>query len=333
MVDWPVPWQPVEGPSDGVLRQVEYLLLMAVLGGAGRIPHGARRALAGSMARLARRVDRRRSTAARVFLRQALGQDLGGRDLEDRVIQAWRHFFEVILEVQAFERRVPMDRIEEHFDVHWTDEAREVRDSPKGALIVAGHIGNWEGLPRILPRIGFGPLYGIGKPPKSRPLSREIQRSRERYGIRLLPRRGAIASIGKILASGSNVVLLLDQRARVKPVLAPFLGRPARCDRTAGIILRRFDVPALMCSCIRTADPLHYRVGFHGILRPADLKGHDRGKSGEGVAEMAATWVNREVEQQIQAWPEQYFWLHDRYRDTPVDPPPAGPSNGGAETH
>jgi KDO2-lipid IV(A) lauroyltransferase len=304
--DWPVPRQEVLGKRGGALAWIECQLVRGIVGGAARLPAGPRRLLVGALARLARRVDRRHTRAAEEYLRQALGRDLPPAELASRVLQAWKHLFEVTLDAEVFEQRVPAHEVRAHFEVELCPEARALLARKEGCVLVSAHVGDWECGPAILPWLGFDPLYTISKPPKNRWLSVHAQRVRESRGMRLVPRRGAMEFVPAIVRAGGTVAMLLDQRARVKPVLAPFFGRLAPCDRSASVLLRRLGAPLVFAACYRTDVPFHFRFVVPRVVRPEEM----RGKSAEEVAAL----VNSELEKLILAAPEQYFWLHDRWR-------------------
>ena len=103
--------------------------------------------------------------------------------------------------------------------------------------------------------------------------------------------------------------MVLDQRARMRPILAPFFGRPARCDRSAGVLMKRLRAPVLVIACTLTDDPYLYRIEFYDCLWPDELKA-------KGPVDIA-TRVNQAFERMILDYPDQYFWLHDRFKDTP----------------
>jgi KDO2-lipid IV(A) lauroyltransferase len=237
---------------------------------------------------------------------QAFGRELPRAELQQRVLQAWRHLIEVTLDFEVFERRFDRARAAEQLELDLCPEARELLARREGCVLVSGHMGDWESGAVMLTWAGFGPLYVISKPPKNRWLSLHAQRLRESRGMRLIPRRGAMEFAPVVVRAGGTVAMLLDQRARVKPVLAPFFGRDARCDRSASVLVRRLQAPIVFAACYRTADPLRYRLVVPRVVRPDEL----RGKSAEDVAAL----VNVELEKLILAAPEQYFWLHDRWR-------------------
>lgn len=319
---WPVPWEPVEGKKDGLGARLEYLAMRAVMGTLGRLPDRAREAAFGGLARVAPHLDRRHADAARRFLDQALGP-LAPEDRERRVRQAYRHFFRVLIDSWRIERELPYERTPEHFEVELDDDARRLFTSERGCVVVTGHLGNWEASTAVMPWLGLQPAYVIGKPVKNRYVSQAIQRMRESRHVRLLPRRGAMKSAAAIVQAGGALGMVLDQRARQRPVLAPFFGRPARCDRSAGVLLRRLNVPVGVFACVYTEGSLRFRLVTSEVLWPEDL-------AGASPAEVAAR-VNRALERLIRAHPDQYFWLHDRYRDTPesVDEGDARPAEDG----
>ncbi|MEM7310056.1 MAG: hypothetical protein AAF682_25495 [Planctomycetota bacterium] len=310
--DWPVPWQPVWGDKRGPWRDTLSLLTRGLMGVAVLLPHPLLRVMVGGFSRLLTRLLSERTRVAKDFLRQALG-DLDERELHARVVQSWRHFLGVAIDTERFLRRVPEERILDHFEFEWSDDARRIRDEGLGVVVVTAHVGNWEAAALAAPWIGFDPFYAVAKPPRNRPFSKFVQRSRELRGIRLLPRKGAMRDAPRVIEAGGAVGLLLDQRARQKPVLAPFFGRPARCDRSAGVLMRRLKAPVLLTATYNTDRPLHFKTRFFGCLWPEELS--------DASPEEISARINRSIEEMILVDPDQYFWLHDRYKDTPAGPP------------
>jgi KDO2-lipid IV(A) lauroyltransferase len=309
---WPIPWQAVWGTQDDPGARLVgriFVITMALL---RRAPGWTVRAAIEVLARVAKVADRQHSRAARVFLRQALGE-LSPAELERRVVQAYRHLFHVVADAQRFGRRFPGQRAVARFDVQWTDAARAALEARQGCLLVTGHIGNWEAALTIAPWLGFSPMYVVSRPPKNAMISRAIQAERESRRVRLIPRRGAMAHAPAILRAGGSLALMLDQRARGRALSVPFFGRPARCDRSAGVLMKRLRVPAIVGACFETGEPMRYRIRFYDVLQPTEIRAAD--------LETITARINHAYERMIQDAPEQYFWLHDRYKDTPGEEP------------
>jgi lauroyl/myristoyl acyltransferase len=97
--------------------------------------------------------------------------------------------------------------------------------------------------------------------------------------------------------------------ARRKPVFAPFFGGLARCDRGAGVLLKRLRAPVFFGACCRTGERWRWRL----VLGPA----WEAGELARETPEEIARRINAEIERMILEAPEPYFWLHDRYRGAP----------------
>jgi Kdo2-lipid IVA lauroyltransferase/acyltransferase len=308
---WPVEWEPVEGDRDGPIARLETLCLRAVLPSIARLPWGAQRAVVRSFARLAKTVDRRHTHEARVFIEAAFGTGIQRARREQLVLDAYETLILNAVEGADFDRVVPAERRKQHFSAQATGDLRRVLDEGTGALMLTAHIGAWEYLPMVMADLGFRPIYAVSRPPRNRPLSHYIQRVRESRGFRLLARHGAAATIPKVIAAGGYVGLLVDQRARRKTIVAPFFGRPAHCERAVAIFARRLGVPVVFMACYRTHERWQYHVEFPCVLWPDEL-------ARRSPEEITAR-INVELERMIRAHPEQYFWLHDRYRAAPTD--------------
>jgi KDO2-lipid IV(A) lauroyltransferase len=298
------------GPRRGLFARLEDLALGATLWCSTRAPQFALDGALALFARLAYVVDGRRNRAARVFLEAALGPDLDPARRERLVRGAYRHLFAVVAEVERFIVRVPREETLAHVSVRLAPQVQACLEARTPCVFVTPHLGNWEVGSLVAERIGFSPFTAVAKPAKNHFVSRRILRSRAARGLTVLPRRGAMTEAPRLVREGSSLGLLLDQRARVKPVLAPFFGRPARCDRSAGILIRRLGVPLVIGVCYRADRPLTFDFRAEVVISPAEL-------SGMSPVDVA-TRVNREFERMILERPEQYFWLHDRYRDTPA---------------
>lgn len=322
---WPVPWQPVWGTSAGFASRVATWAVRAALAVATRLPEGAIALLLGALAGLGARFDRRRSRAAREFLRQALGE-LPEAELRRLVRCGWLQLLRVTVDTERLVR-VPLQELHAHFALRAGPENRRLLDDRRGCVILTGHFGNWEAGFAGLPTLGLHPVYGVAKPPKNLYLSRALQASRESRGVRVLSRKGAMADAPAILKAGGTIALVIDQRTSGRALLVPFFGRLARCERAPAVLLKRQRVPVAVVACRATARPLHYEYEIADVLWPEDW-------ARRGVEEIVLR-INQGLERLIRAHPEEYVWIHDRYRDTPRERPEAsarlerGPRPGG----
>lgn len=302
------------GPKDGFGQHVQAAALRMAVGTASRMPRGLQNAFIAGLAQVAKRIDSKHADAARVFLRQALPcAAIDGPLLEQRVLQAYRHIFRLSLDSERFDHFVPADKRAEHNTLVACEGFEELVASKRGVLMITPHVGDWEAGSALMTSFGVEAFYAVVKPPRNRPVSKRLLESRERRGIGVLPRRGGMNMIGKLLTSGAWIGLLLDHRPNGKHVVAPFFNRPAFCERSAATLIKRMKAPLVFGSTYLTDRPWHYRTVMNAIVEPEELAGLDP------VA--IQTRVNAEMERLILKAPEQYFWLHDRYRHAPEAEP------------
>jgi len=299
------------GDRNGPLEHLAYAIVRATVGGLVAMPSSLRGAVLGGLARVARRLDRRHADAARRFIEQALGPGVDPERCEALVLGSYRHLAEVALGVVQRHRRIAPERVLDHYELEATPDVERFIAAGPPAVFITGHIGDWEAGPLYWFQRGFRPAHLMAKPPRNRPLSIWMHRMRERGGCTMLSRYGGMREAVSVLAKGGVLGMLLDHRAVQKPVLAPFFGRLARCERSSGVLLRRARVPAIVFACYRTERLFYYRIVAPRVLWPEDLEG----RSPEEVAAL----VNVELEGLIRAAPEQYYWLHDRFYKTPTE--------------
>jgi Kdo2-lipid IVA lauroyltransferase/acyltransferase len=297
------------GARKGVGAWIEYAATRLALGGANRLPYAVQRALTGALARIAFRVDQRHTEAARTFLRQALGEGMGGAEEDRRIISAYQHIFRISLDADAFERRVSRDRRLDHYSVHRAPGLDEAIAAGRGGIVLTPHVGDWEAASAAMPHLGMKPAYAVARPPKNLYLSRHLLRVRESRRVTVMPRHGGMARAAQILREGGWIGMLLDQRPGLRNTIVPFFGRPAWCERGAAVLMRRMRVPIAISGCYLTDRPFHYELHFSRVVTPEEL-------ATLSVEEITLL-INRETEKLILRRPEEYFWLHDRYRYAP----------------
>jgi KDO2-lipid IV(A) lauroyltransferase len=178
--------------------------------------------------------------------------------------------------------------------------------SPKGALVLTAHYGNWELLSAIPMLIDCS--FSVVVRPLDEPLmDRLMERFRRRSGVEVISKRRGLREILDALRRGSVVAILLDQNAsRGEGVFAPFFGIPASTSKSLAVISLRTGTPVVPAFIRRLPDGRH-RVEVHPeIPPPAD----------RSVASYTAAF-NRSIEQNIRKAPEQWFWMHRRWRTQP----------------
>ncbi|HRV80715.1 MAG TPA: hypothetical protein P5218_04730, partial [Planctomycetota bacterium] len=211
-VVYPVERVEVRDSHRGPLAWGGYLALRLAQATLGRLPRGARRFLGQALARVVGPLDRRHTRAALDFVQSAL-PDASPAEQRSLVRASWVHLLELSLRAPYASAQILDRPLGDCFEVHATPEARALAAAGTPVIFVTAHVGHWELAGIALATLGFAPMYAVGKAPRNDPLSRFMQRSRERQGGRMLPRKDAMKSVPTVLRGGGSVLFLLDHRA------------------------------------------------------------------------------------------------------------------------
>lgn len=213
-----------------------------------------------------------------------------------------------VLEALADEHRMPPD---------WEQEEVVGREAwlalqahlatGKGALLVTAHFGNWELLGEILIHRGV-PLNALVRPLKGA-LNNRIAENRVRAGAGLIYPKGAVQETVDAINRGESVYMLLDQGIPSKGVFVPFFGKPASTTPAMAVAAQRTGVPAWVVMGVR--DGPRMRVHIDGPFPPPPQQ---EGK--DPITEHTAA-VTAGLERIIRQYPEQWLWLHRRWKYAP----------------
>lgn len=177
-------------------------------------------------------------------------------------------------------------------------------------LVVSAHLGNWE-LLALAHRLTPYSLAIVVRPLDARWLGGLAEEARRRMGAELIDKRDGLPAIRAALQGGRMVGVLLDQNAtRREGVFVDFFGRPASTSRALALLAVRTGVPVLPAFARRLPDGRH-RISIEPPLLP-----DRRAPAARAVADLTAR-CTAAVEAAVRRTPEQWLWVHDRWRTRP----------------
>jgi KDO2-lipid IV(A) lauroyltransferase len=180
----------------------------------------------------------------------------------------------------------------------------------KPYLALTAHLGSWEMAAVVMARLS-GEAHGVARTFKNPLLQRWILANRMRAGLHIHPRRGGIRGLANAVANGAVGLQVVDQHQRLRGVAAPFFGRIASCERAAASLALRHGYPIVVGVALRVGNGFRFRMAAAETFRPES--------TGDKAADLlrTVTAINLRLEQLIRQAPEQYLWLHDRFRAQP----------------
>ncbi len=194
------------------------------------------------------------------------------------------------------------------------EEIEEVMSKGKGAVLVTGHIGNWELAGAYVAARGV-PLDAIVRGMANPLFDAYLNHTREAIGMTIVHDSEAVRRTPRSLRAGRAVAFVADQGVMgLASTFVPFFGRPAKTPRGAAVFALRFNVPVVFVVALRQPNG-RYRIVVERIEAP------QTGDRERDVDAIVARFTQH-LEKWVRAVPAQYFWQHRRWRRQPPDTPP-----------
>jgi len=282
-----------------------YRLLVIVSAIGRRIPLRIGQFLGRMLGRLAWHVPRRERRKALAHFAIAF-PDATGAQRRDAIRAMFRHLGMSVFEL-AWLPNLDARLREKTTDVDGIDKALELLDSGRGVICMTAHCGNWEWLAYVMGSYGR-PVYVLQRERDAPEMNDYITNLRAKSGVRTIDRGSATSARDMIQAirRGGMIAFVIDQNIRTESVKVPFFGLPALTPIGPARFAVRTEAAVVPAVIERLADGRHHAR----FLEPIFCKRED-----DPVALTAR--LTRIVEEQIRRVPEQWVWMHDRWRERP----------------
>lgn len=263
------------------------------------------RAVGSLMARLDRR---RRQRAVDNVLRSLPGVD---RQDAHRIAQgSMQHFMQLAVEVLFTTRLIQHDTWVDRVRFHNMQEALDLILSDRPTILVTGHYGNWEVLGYVMALLGMD-LSAIARPIDNPLVNDWLLGIREAKGLKIITKWGATETMVQIMERGGTLAFIGDQNAGDKGMFVPFFGRLASAYKSIGLLAMRFDAPVICGYARRVGDDFGFEVGTTDIIYPEQWKAQP-----DPLYYLTARY-SRAIEAMVRIEPEQYLWIHRRWKSRP----------------
>jgi lipopolysaccharide heptosyltransferase II len=182
--------------------------------------------------------------------------------------------------------------------------AREFRAGVPVVLVLS-HLGTWELFAQLMPKfVGFVRNASVYQKLGNRFIDEHVRRTRSQTGLELFDRQRGFQPVIDLLRSGGGVGVLSDQHAGDHGLWTPFFGKLASTSPLPALLAKRTHA-ALIAAGVYTIGPARWRMVFSERF--------DRPGADGSVATLTAE-INQVIEQQIRVAPEDWFWVHNRWK-------------------
>lgn len=294
---------------------LEYALARTIISGLGAFPRPVAIALGVMLGRVAYVLSGRLKRTGKRNLQLAFPE----KSYAERR-QVLRGSFEnlgrLLGEFSQFSRSTPesLRRLIEYDQVGLA-HLRAAETNGRGIIFLTGHLGSWELLSFGWSALEY-PISFLVRPIDNPRVEEMIERIRTRFGNRAIDKKSAARLALRVLREGGTLGILSDLNSHPhEGVFVPFFGKLA-CT-TAGIATLALRTDAVVIPTCAVWDKQKKRYFFHGdppveLVRTGDHRKDVEINTGRFAAAM---------ERMIRLYPEQWLWVHKRWKTRPVGEP------------
>ncbi len=170
-------------------------------------------------------------------------------------------------------------------------------------VLVLSHLGTWELFAQLMPKlVDPVPASSVYQKLGNRFIDAHVHRTRSRTGLRLFDRKEGFQPVIELLRTAAGVGILSDQHAGDHGLWTPFFGRLASTSPLPALLAKRSRA-ALIAAAVYTVAPARWRMVFT-----------ERFDTPGAAVETLTAKTNAIIEQQIRHAPEDWFWVHNRWK-------------------
>jgi KDO2-lipid IV(A) lauroyltransferase len=259
------------------------------------------------------RIDRKHRRIARENLRRAFGSEKSAVQRDAIAREVFVNLVRILMEI-AWSMNRSLEDFRRILRIRGYEHFKSAYAQGKGVLFLTAHMGNWEMLP-ILGGLYRFPVNVLYRPLDFSPLDRFVRNMRSRFGARMIPTARAARKVLDSLKHGEIVAVLMDQNVDwYEGVFVDFFGHRACTNKGMALIALKTGAPVLPLFLVREGS------GFTVEIAPvlSLIRTGDRTRDVEANTQQ----YNKVIESFVRRYPDQWFWVHQRWKTRPYHPWP-----------
>ena len=217
----------------------------------------------------------------------------------------YRFFGGVILEYLSLPR-IPPRRMSEFVTLEGMDVLRAALAEGRGAMVMGGHLGNWEMVAPTLAASGLPISIYVGGQ-RNFMVDRAMNAIRAARGSRIIG-KGNPRGLVRALKERDAIAIIADHHEPAQRYFVAYFGQPVSAAPGPAQLLLRSGAAMLMTNCIREGR-FRYRAQFVRLPLPPPTGDEER-----DILAITQVYFSA-LEEAVRRHPEQYFWMHRHFRD------------------
>ncbi len=186
------------------------------------------------------------------------------------------------------------------------------KEHPGPIVAATAHMGAWELLAGLVSDVGR-PAMVVVRHGKNATMNAFLEETRGSRGTRIVAHRNAARTVLRYLNNNGVAAFLVDHNTqRQEAIFLPFLGKTAAVNVGPAVLAVRAH--ALIVPVFLVREGVGYCLKVSSPLDTTTLSGDHQHK-----IEAAAEFYTKAVENMVRAHPEQWFWMHNRWKTQPAE--------------
>jgi KDO2-lipid IV(A) lauroyltransferase len=293
-----------------VLEQIAYTLIVLLTRGIGSLPPGWGLGIGAGLGHLSYRLLRSRRKVTLKNLRSAYPEK-SDQEINAIALAVFRNMGKLFYEICWF-TCMDDEELLGRVAISGMEHIEAAYEKGRGVLVLTAHFGNWELMPVLGAHLKH-PCSYVYRPLDAAPLEKFLARTRTRYGGTKIPKKRSFRKILKFLDQKGLVFLLMDQNVRRQEgVFVPFFNNLAATNKGLALLALKTGAPVVPIFLLRE------ETGFKGLILPEVPQINTGDKEKDIEANTLA--YNRVIESVVRRYPEQWFWVHRRWKTRPLPP-------------
>jgi KDO2-lipid IV(A) lauroyltransferase len=220
----------------------------------------------------------------------------------------FEHFGQLLMVLLKFSTLTPAQMLT-YVEFDGEERVRAAHAQGRGVLLFTGHFGFWE-INALVHALVLAPISVLARPLDNPILHELLEQVRMSTGNSVIYRRGAIRRVLRALASNQAVAVLIDQHMQsADAVYVDFFNRPAATTSALAALALKTGAPVVPVFALPLPGG-RFRMVYEHPVDPPPAESPD--------AIHAFTQRCTDVlEMYVRRYPEQWLWMHRRWRDVP----------------
>ena len=228
--------------------------------------------------------------------------------IEKYTRKTYYHFLKAYLDIFPIHKD-PWHKFKNYIEIKNLDQIDALLEQKRGGVVVLFHLGNWEVPGSYFSRHDYH-AAALYKKQSNPYVDKKMLEARSWNGGTLYRMRESPLKMMRIVKTNGLLFMISDQDARDSGLFVDFFNRPSSSYRGPALFAIKFNAPLIAMTCIWKNNKY--------VISAKIFETKERKPNKEGITQLLQEYTNH-FEKVIRHYPEQYYWLHRRWKTSPKD--------------